>query len=424
MRILLSVFAISPTRGSEPGVGWQCATRLAREHDVTILYGDLNTAARSKHELEAWVRDHPEAPRMTLAYVAPSRLSLICERLHAKPGLRPLYYWGYQLWQKRALAVARGLHRTAPFDLVHQLTYATYWEPGYLWKLGIPFFWGPISGGNVLPLRYIPILGAKGSVEAVARFILNRITLLTHPRIGAAARRASHIWCVTSAEKKKLSRYSKRISTMSEAGTSQSETSLRSLAPGQALQIVWSGLHIERKALPILIHAVAQLNPGSNVMVHVLGAGRGNSTQTEKAKALAARLGVSSKIIWYGNLPRDRALERMSKGHVLVHTSLLEATSCVVMEALSSGMPIICHDACGMATVVTSSCGIKVPMTGVRDSIRGFRDAIQTLIDDPARLKHLSEGALQRSQTLTWEKKNLEFNLAYAQVVKHPKNCT
>lgn len=152
-------------------------------------------------------------------------------------------------------------------------------------------------------------------------------------------------------------------------------------------------------------------------MVHVLGAGRGNSTQTEKAKALAARLGVSSKIIWYGNLPRDRALERMSEGHVLVHTSLLEATSCVVMEALSSGMPIICHDACGMATVVTPSCGIKVPMTGVKDSIRGFRDAIQTLIDDPARLKKLSIGAAQRSQALAWEQKILEFNRNYEEIL-------
>jgi glycosyltransferase involved in cell wall biosynthesis len=418
MRVLLSAFAISPTRGSEPGVGWQCAIRLAQEHDVTILYGDLNGSARSKHELEGWLRDHPEAPRMTLAYVAPSRLSEIFERLHSKPGLRPLYYWGYRLWQKQALAIARELHRSTPFDLVHQLTYATYWEPGYLWKLGIPYFWGPISGGNVLPLRYISILGCKGSLEAVARFILNKITLLTHPRIGAAARRASHIWCVTSTEKKILSRYSKRISTMSEAGTSQCETSLRSLAPGQVLQIVWSGLHIERKALPILIRAVAQLNPGSNVMVHVLGAGRGSSKETDRAKALSERLGVSSKIIWHGELPRAEALQKMRGGHVLVHTSLLEGTPWVVMEALASGMPVICHDACGMSTVVTQECGIKVAMTGVKDSIRGFRDAIETLIDDPARLKHLSEGAAQRAQTLTWEQKIREFNSAYAEEVK------
>ena len=88
MRLLLSTFAISPTKGSEPGVGWQLASRLAGMHDVTVLYGDLNGRATVKTELEEWLRDHPDAPRMKLVYVAPSRLAILCERLHAKPGLR------------------------------------------------------------------------------------------------------------------------------------------------------------------------------------------------------------------------------------------------------------------------------------------------------------------------------------------------
>lgn len=418
MRVLLSAFSISPTRGSEPGVGWQCAIRLAEENDVTILYGDLNGTARSKHELEAWLRDHPDAPRMTLAYVAPSRLSVICERLHSKPGLRPLYYWAYQLWQKRALEVARELHRTAPFDLVHQLTYIAIWEPGYLWKLNIPYFWGPVAGGNVVALRYLPILGFTGALEAVARFVLNKLTLVTHPRIGEAARRAKRIWCVTKTEKNILARFSGRLSMMSEVGAVQCDTRIRSFAHGETLHVIWSGTHTPNKALPILIRAVAGLNGGSNALVHILGSGRGNCKETDRAKALAKRLGVSSKIIWHGNLPRDQALDRMKEGHVLVHTSLLEATSTVVLEALSLGMPVICHDACGMAVVVTRDCGIKVPMIGVRDSVRGFRDAIQALIDDPALLKHLSEGAVHHAQSLTWEQKILEFNLAYAQAFK------
>jgi glycosyltransferase involved in cell wall biosynthesis len=200
---------------------------------------------------------------------------------------------------------------------------------------------------------------------------------------------------------------------MSEVGTFQSETSLRSLAPRQALRIIWSGLHIERKALPILVHAIAQLNPGCNVEVHILGAGRGSHKETDKAKTLAEKLGMSSKLIWHGNLPRAEALQKIREGHVLVHTSLLEGTPWVVMEALASGMPVICHEACGMATVVTLDCGIKVPMTGVQDSICGFRDAIQNILDNPAWLKHLSEGAVQRSEALTWEKKILVFNRAY-----------
>lgn len=413
MRLLLSAFAISPNRGSEPGLGWQFASRLAQMHDVTVLYGNLNGRGTSQTELEEWLRDHPDAPRITLAFVAPSRLAILCERLHAVPGLRPFYYWGYELWQKRALACARDLHRVEPFDAVHQLTYAAYWEPGYLWKLGIPFFWGPISGGNVIPLRYIPILGVQGAAEAVARFVMNSLRLLTRPRIGLAAQRAQRIWCVTGKEQQLLSRFCRKISIMLEAGTGAGDTRTRSLVPGNPLQVIWSGLHISRKALPILVEAVAQLKPGSDVVIHVIGAGRGSNKETEKAKSRAEYLGVSSKIIWHGMLPHDRALQIMHDGHVLVHTSLLEATSTVVMEALSSGMPVICHDAYGMAAAITTDCGIKVPMTGVRDSIRGFRDAIQSLVDNPSRVKQLSEGAALRAQAFTWEKKIAEFNRAY-----------
>jgi len=413
MRILLSAFAISPTKGSEPGLGWQLASRLAKMHDVTVLYGDLNGSGRVKTELEEWFREHPEAPRMTLAYVAPSRIAMLCERLHAVPGLRPFYYWGYQLWQKKALAKAQELHRAEPFEAVHQLTYAAYWEPGYLWKLGIPFFWGPISGGNVIPLRYISILGAQGGAEAVARFILNSLRLLTRPRIGAASRRAKHIWCVTAKEQQLLSRYCRNTSIMLEAGATAGKARTGSPVDGTPLQIIWSGLHISRKALPILVRAVALLRPGSNVVVHVLGAGRGGNTETDKAKSLAENLGVSSKFIWHGMVPHEQATRIMQDGHVLVHTSLLEATSTVVMEALSAGMPVICHDACGMASAVTLECGIKVPMTGVRESIRSFRDAIQLLIDNPSMVERLSRGAALRAQAFTWEEKIAEFNRAY-----------
>ena len=414
MRILLSSFAISPTRGSEAGVGWQVASRLAQEHDVTVLYGDLDGRGELKRELEEWIQGHPDASRMTFVYVPPGRLSIMCEKLHLKPGLFPLYHLGYQLWQKRALAIARDLHRAAPFDLVHQITYAAYWEPGYLWKLGIPYFWGPVAGGNVVPLQYIPILGMRGALEAIARSVLSKLRFFTHPRIRAAARRASHIWCVTAKERAILSRFSRQTSIMLETGTVRGDMYIRRLGQGETLQVIWSGMHTPNKALPILVRAAAQLSPKGNVVIHVLGAGRGSSQETERAKVLAGRLGVSSRIVWHGNLPRGQALQRMREGHVLVFTSLLEASSTVVMEALSQGMPVVCHDTCGMATAITSDCGIKIAMTGVKDSIRGFRDAIQALIDNPAQLEQLSKGAALRSQALGWEQKIVEFCRAYA----------
>ena len=54
-------------------------------------------------------------------------------------GLPMLYYLGYKYWQKSAFTKAKKLHKIEKFDVVHQLTQISFREPGYWWKLGIPF---------------------------------------------------------------------------------------------------------------------------------------------------------------------------------------------------------------------------------------------------------------------------------------------
>lgn len=419
LRVLLSAFAISPEKGSESAVGWEFARRLAQHHDVTVLYGDLTADTPSKTSLEAWMRTHPEqAPLLRMVYIPSSPRMQLLEKLHSKPALRSLFYAGYRLWQKQALTVAKQLHAQEPFDLVHQLTFATYREPGYLWELDIPFFWGPFSGGNILPLLYLPILGLRGSVEALGRWALQRLTLWTHPRIRKAAQRASHLWCVTSKERQILLPYSTRTSLMMEFGTFARNTSIRTRNPAQPLELIWSGVHVPRKALPLLIEAVAALNPDpAELRIHILGAGYGKAKETQHAKALAEKLNVAHHFVWLGELPRTQALEQMDRAHALIHTSLLEATSTVVLEALASGLPVLCHDCCGMSTAVTAECGIKVPMKGVETSIQGFAAAMERLLQTPGLVEILSRGAIKRSLALGWDHKIAIVGQAYAQSV-------
>ena len=75
-----------------------------------------------------------------------------------------------------------------------------------------------------------------------------------------------------------------------------------------------------------------------------------------------------------------------------VFTSLQEATSTVVPEALSLGLPVICHDVCGMEVAVTPECGIKIPLLDPATSIRGFVEAILKL-SHPMELERLSAGS-------------------------------
>jgi glycosyltransferase involved in cell wall biosynthesis len=105
--------------------------------------------------------------------------------------------------------------------------------------------------------------------------------------------------------------------------------------------------------------------------------------------------------------------DEMDKQDALVVCSLQESTSTVLMEALATGMPVICHDASGMSFAIDESCGIKVPLRARQTSVSGFTDAIVRLVTTQGLLNRLSQGALQRARENSWEEKVRQLAIAY-----------
>lgn len=144
MRILISAYYCSPYRGGEAAVGWQVASRLAMAgHEVHVICGDLSEDEPTRKDLERYTSEQGLPEGLTIHHVAADATSRRLHDWHCKPGMWFLYYGAYRHWQKLALKKAVELHADRPFDLVHQLTIIGYREPGYLWKMGIPFVWGP-----------------------------------------------------------------------------------------------------------------------------------------------------------------------------------------------------------------------------------------------------------------------------------------
>ena len=161
--------------------------------------------------------------------------------------------------------------------------------------------------------------------------------------------------------------------------------------PGDPLRLIWSGVHIGRKALPILLHALSQFQQDSSgVHLNVLGDG----PETRQWQHLARELGVAERVTWSGRLPRQEALRQVQRADALVFTSVQEGTPHAVLEALSLGVPVVCHDACGMGVAVIGECGIKIPLKDPGTSIAGFASAVRRLRDSDDLLTQLSAGAL------------------------------
>jgi glycosyltransferase involved in cell wall biosynthesis len=169
-------------------------------------------------------------------------------------------------------------------------------------------------------------------------------------------------------------------------------------------------MHVDRKLLHLGLRVLRRaLDRGISAGLDVVGDGPCSAVW----KDMAMRLCLSDHCAWHGALAHERALAVMADGEALLFTSVQDATATVVIEALQSGVPVICHGACGFGGVIHSSCGIKVPATNPSVSIEGFADAISELARSPALRRRLADGALECAKAMTWQLKAAEMSVVY-----------
>lgn len=65
------------------------------------------------------------------------------------------FYFHYNKWQQKTLAIAKQIIKEQNIDIVHQLNMIGFREPGYLWKLDKPFIWGPTNAKEAFPTAYL-----------------------------------------------------------------------------------------------------------------------------------------------------------------------------------------------------------------------------------------------------------------------------
>jgi glycosyltransferase involved in cell wall biosynthesis len=379
-----------------------------------LLCGDVagRIGVLTGPDITRWIAANGPIEGLEVEYVASPCLAKIFERLHNLPGLWMLWYGAYNVWQRAAYGRALTLHQQRHFDVVHHLNIIGFREPGYLWQLGVPFFWGPINGADNIPMAYYRQFGGLSSaMRPVLRDIANKLQVRLGRRTRKAARAATKVWTVTEADSRMVTRlWQCKPHPMLETGTTvYPNATPRRKNVSAPLEICWSGNFQPRKALPLLLKGLAQLNRPNQWQLHVLGTGPALAAWQGTAKAL----NLTQYIKWHGLLTHESAIRLMNQCHVLVHTSLQEGTPHVAMEALSLGLPVICHDACGMGIAVTNQCGIKVPLLDPETSVRGFAAAIQRFLDNPDLVFEYSLGALRHAETVSWDRKAAEIAASY-----------
>ena len=406
-KILISCYACSPLRGSEPGMGWRFIKEISKQHEVHVII-----------EKEKWENDikqhmvkHPELATNLYFYFITKKRNKKLRKIWP-----PSYYWFYKQWQKEAFQLAENLNKVEDFDLIHQLNMVGFREPGYLWRIDKPFVWGPIGGMQNTPWSLFSLFNLHGKLFYGGRNIFNSLQLqfLKRPKLAAMRANNSLIAATTDIKKTILKLWHKDAEIITEVGVEQSISNKTNIREVDAcLNIVWSGQHTSGKALNILLNSLSKLSKNINWNLHILGTGK----ETERWKKLAKNLHIQANCKWYGWIPKLEAEKVMKKGHLLCITSLKDLTSTVTLEAISLGIPVICLNHCGFSHIINESCGIKISVTTPKDIILDFKIAIENLYENEPLRQQLSQGAFLRAKSFLWKGKVNKLNHIYTQLL-------
>lgn len=404
LKILISAYACSPYRGSEPGIGWNFIREIAKHHQLTVITEELEF----KNDIQEYLKINSINNNIDFHFIRRKHYDVL------RKIWPPSYYWFYRIWHKKAYKLANKLDSVEDFDIIHQLNMSGFREPGYLWKMNKPFVWGPIGGLENSPWGFLPFLGFKGMIYYAGRNLMNswQREFKKRPK-GAANHKNSALIAATPGISEIIKKLWKKESTViCEVGQDINEV----LTPAhrnnsEPIRIVWSGLHIPRKNLPLLLRSIKNISV--EYKLHILGSGN----MTNNWKKIAKKMSIDEHCIWHGWLDRQKAIEIMKSGHIFCITSISDLTATVTLEALSLGLPIITLDHLGFKHVVTDKCGIKIPVTTPNEASIKISNAIEKLSLNEELRYQLAQGALKRSQDFSWDKKIKQLDIIYNSLV-------
>jgi len=122
-KLILSLYACEPNRGSEPGVGWNWALGMAKRHDTYVLTRANN---RGVIEAELAILRLPSEHRPKFIWVDCADWVL---RLKKRKiiGMN-LYYFLWQIKARKSLDKMR-----LGADIIHHVTMCSFVLPGLWW---------------------------------------------------------------------------------------------------------------------------------------------------------------------------------------------------------------------------------------------------------------------------------------------------
>lgn len=391
MKVLVSAYACNPTKGGEEGFGFNWMQQWYElGHEVWCL-----TTPNGRADLTAHLAKHlPDPARLHLVYLA------------VPAWVEYLYRWQfgvylhYMVWQYLAWRTARRLAPPGGFSLVHHATYGSLQMATWLWRLGRPLVVGPLGGGQRAPVAFRRYMPDWFKTETLRNVIGGLLTTFD-PNVRQSLRRSA-LALATNAE---------TAAEICRLGAPRAEMFLDSGLPAgylpvvfperpeaPVLRLLWLGRLVTRKALPLVLEALAQVAPRVPFHLTIVGDG----VLGPQLPALLAQHGLTDRVTWRGTLPWAEVREVYLAHDVFLFASLRDSFAAQLLEAMGAGLPIITLDHQGAHDFIPRAAAIKAPVDTPTETVAALARAVEYCYDYPAARVAMGRAGYAFACTQTW----------------------
>lgn len=374
-----------------------------RGHDVWLI-----THARTRSEL---ANAFPDDGR--ILYVEDTAVHRFMWRLSRRMPSRVAYFTvGFvsrlaaQLRQRRLI---RRLVREERIDVIHQPMPVSPREPSLIYGFGVPVLIGPMNGGMDYPPSF---MRQRRAVERLALRV-GRVSSSALNWLMPGKRFATFLIVANKRTREALPPCTcKRVIELVENGVDVQLWCMPAEVDGvtsAGTTFVFLGRLVDWKAVDLLLQAFHRAATKSPMQLLVIGDGPERASleaQSRELGILSASPRHAGGVFFAGWLAQQACARELQQADCLVLPSLLECGGAVVLEAMSTGKPVIATDWGGPADYLDSSCGVLVAPTDREALIEGLSDAMVLLARSPALRAQLGQnGRAKVVRLYDWEVK-------------------
>lgn len=368
-KFLISAYGCEPNKGSEPGIGWHWSLQLVQFGTVFII-----TRSNNRPSIEEGLARLPKDIADKLHFIYYDTNSLIRKM---KKGDHNLYAY-YFFWQIGAYKLAARLCRDIRFDYCVSLTFGSVWMPTFMYKLKVPFIWGPIGGGEAIPDVYIPLMSRMTQLTDRVRKLMIK-TISINPLVSLPVKRAAYIIVRTEDTAKILpGKYKNKVFTCLETAIDLTEIIPKDYEKDSSNEktiLIYTGRLIKSKGLELVLQAISKSSCKSDIEFWIIGTG----DQKSSLEKLAKSLNIHQCIKFVGKIERKKLLETLKMGDIYIFPSFKEGGTWALMEAMGTALPVICLDTSGMHIITNDKCAIRIPVGSIDETIQEYTLAIERL---------------------------------------------